>query len=134
MCSHRISRIKTLSDALETALANLSLEMEGTEAENDFDCEIIKDVALMDTVMDLSDELNCLKSRSMDKIKQNKICKVYLDMDWFAGIIEKQYEQLQQLIAFTSPHILDPLQEGDLFKHFEQTKPIETDLAQPNQS
>ena len=60
----------------------------------------------------------------MDKIKQNKFFKVKLDEDRFAGIINKQYQQLQQLIAITSSQILDPLQEGDLFKHFEQTKQI----------
>ena len=134
LCSHRISRVKTLSDALETALENLSLEVEGTEAENDFDSETSIDFALMDTAMELSDELNCLKSHLTDKIKQNKICKVNLDGDRFAEIIKKQYEQLQQLIAITSPRILDPLQGGDLFKHLEQTKPIETDLEQPKHS
>ena len=134
LCSHRISRVKTLSDALETALENLSLEVEGTVAENDFDSETSKDFALMDTAVELSDELNCLKSHLTDKIKQNKFCKVNLDGDRFSEIIKKQYEQLQQLIAITSPQILDPLQEGDLFKHLEQTKPLETDLEQPKQS
>ena len=52
--------------------------------------------------MELADELNCLKSHLMDKIKQNKICKVKLDEYRFAGMIDKQYEQLQQLIAMTS--------------------------------
>ena len=37
-----MSRMKVLSDALETALANLSLKVEGTEAENDFDYETSK--------------------------------------------------------------------------------------------
>ena len=134
LCSHRISRVKALSDALETALENLSLEVDGTEAENDFDSETIKDFALMDTAMELSDELNCLKSHLKDKIKQNTFCKVNLDGDRFSEIIKKQYEQLQQLIAITSPQILDPLQGGDLFKHLEQTKPIESDLEQPKQS
>ena len=123
--------MKTLSDALETAFENLSLEEEGTEAENDFDSERSKDFALMDTAVELSDELNCLKSHLTDKIKQNKFCKVNLDGDWFSEIIKKQYEQLQQLIAITSPQILDLLQGGDLFKHLEQTKSIETDLKQP---
>ena len=116
--------MKTLSDALETALENLSIEVEGTEAENNFDSETIKDFAFMDTALELSDELNCLKSHLTDKIKQNKFCMVNLDGDWFSEIIKKKYEQLQQQIAITSPHILDPLQEGDLLKHLEQTKPI----------
>ena len=89
LCSHRISRVKTLSDALETALENLSLEIEGTDAENDFDSETSKDFALMDTAMELSDELNCLKSHLTDKIKQNKFCKVNLDRDRFSEIIKK---------------------------------------------
>ena len=84
--------------------------------------------------MELSDELNCLESHLMDKIKQNKICEVKLDEDRFAGIINKQYEQLQQQIAMKSSQILDPLQETDLFKHLEQTKPIETYPEQPKQS
>ena len=134
LCSHRITRVKTLSDAFETALENLSLEIEGTEAENDFDSETSKDFALMNTAMELSDELNCLKSHLTDKIKQNKFCKVNLDGDRFSELIKKQYEQLQQLIAITSPQILDPQQGGDLFKHLEQTKAIETDLEQPKQS
>ena len=134
LCSHRISRVKTSSDALETALENLLLEVEGTEAENDFDSETSKDFALMDTAMELSDELNCLKSNLTEKIKQNKFCKVNLDGDRFSEIIKKEYEQLQQLIVFKPPQILDPLQGGDLFKHLEQTKPIETDLEQPKQS
>ena len=134
LCSHRISRVKTLSDALETALENLSLEVEGTEAENDFDSETSKDFALMDDAMELSDELNSLKNHLTDKIKQNKFCQVNLDGDRFSEIIKKQYEQLQQLIYITSPQISDPLQGGDLFKHLEQTKPIETDLEQPKQS
>ena len=134
LCSHRISRVKTLSDALETALENLSIEVEGTEAENDFDSETIKYFAFMDTAMELSDELNCLKSHLRDKIKQNKFCKVNFDGDWFSEIIKKKYEQLQQQIAITSPQILDPLLGGDLLKHLEQTKPIETDLEQPKQS
>ena len=126
--------MKTLSEALETALENLSLEIEGTEAANDFDSETSKDFALMDTAMELSDELNCLKSHLTDKIKQNKFFKVNLDKGQFSEIIKKQYEQLQQLIAITSPQILGPLQGDDLFKHLEQTKPIETDLEQPKQS
>ena len=60
--------MNVLSDAKKTALANLSLEVEDTEAENDFDYETSKDFALMDTAMDLGDELNCLKSHLMDKI------------------------------------------------------------------
>ena len=83
---------------------------------------------------ELGDELNCLKSHLMDKIKQNKIGKVKLEEDRFGGIINKQYEQLQQLIAMTSSQILDPLQQGDLFKYLEQTKPIKTDPGQPKQS
>ena len=134
LCGHCLSRMNVLSDALETALATLSLEVEGTEAENDFDYETSKNFALMDTAMELSDELNCLKSHLMDKIKQNKICKVKLDEDRFAGIINKQYERLQQLIAMTSSQILDPLQHGDLFKHLGQTNPIETNPGQPKQS
>ena len=34
----------------------------------------------------------------------------------------------------TSLQILDPLQEGDFFKHLEQTKRTETDPEQPTQS
>ena len=83
LCSDRISHVKTLSDALETSLENLSLEVEGTVAENDFDSETSKDFALMDTAMELSDELNCLKSHLKDKIKQNKFCKVNLDRNGF---------------------------------------------------
>ena len=86
--------MKTLSDALETALENVSLEVEGTVAENDFDSETSKDFALMDTAMEHSDELNCLKSHFTDKIKQNKFCRVNLDGDRFSEIIKKQYEQL----------------------------------------
>ena len=47
-----------ISDTLETALANLSLKVEATETENDLDCETSKDFALMDTAMELNDELN----------------------------------------------------------------------------
>ena len=90
MCDHCLSRMNVLSDALETALANLSLEIQVIEPENDFDYETSKDFALMDTAMELDDELNCLKSHLMDKIKQNKICKVKSDEDGFAGIINKQ--------------------------------------------
>ena len=71
-----------ISDTLEIALANLSLKVEATETENDLDCETSKDFALMDTAMELSDELNIWKSHLMDKIKQNKICnlsKIRLD-------------------------------------------------------
>ena len=89
LCSPRILRVKTLSDALETALENVSLKVEGTEAEDDFDSETSKDFALMDTAMELSDELNCLKSHLMDKIKQNKLCKVNLDGDRFSEISKK---------------------------------------------
>ena len=42
LCSHRMSHMKVLSYALQTALANLSLEVKGTEAKNDFDYETSK--------------------------------------------------------------------------------------------
>ena len=74
MGSYRISRMKILSDSLETALANLALEVEGREVENEIACETSKDSALMDTVMEIRDKLICLKSHLMDKMKQNKIC------------------------------------------------------------
>ena len=53
LCSHRISRVKTLSDALETSLENLALEVKGSVEENDFDSETSKDFASMDTAMEL---------------------------------------------------------------------------------
>ena len=62
MGSYRISHMKILSDFLETALANLALEVEGREVENEIACETSKDSALMYTVMELRDELICLKS------------------------------------------------------------------------
>ena len=74
---------------METVLENLSLEVEGTVAENDFDSETSKYFALMDTALELSDELNCLKSHLTDKIKQNKFCKVNSDGDRFSEIIKK---------------------------------------------
>ena len=74
-CSYCLSRLEILSDGLETALANLSLKVEGVEAERDFDCETNRDFALLDSAMELSDELTYLKSHVTDKIKQNEICK-----------------------------------------------------------
>ena len=54
----------------------------------------------------------------MDKIKQNKICKVKLDEDRFAELMSKQYEQLQLLIVMTSTQILDRLQGNYLLGPF----------------
>ena len=51
--SYCLSRLEILSDGLETALANLSLKLEETEAEHDFDCETNRDFALLDTAMEL---------------------------------------------------------------------------------
>ena len=85
--------MEILSDDLETAFVNLSLNIEGAEAETDFDCETSKDFALLDTAKELSDGITYLKSHVMDKIKQNKICKVKLDEDRFAELMSKQYEQ-----------------------------------------
>ena len=58
LCVYCLSRMNIISDTLEIALANLSLKVEATETENDLDCETSKDFALMDTAMELSDELN----------------------------------------------------------------------------
>ena len=121
-CSHCLSRLEILSNGLETALANLSLKVEGAEAEHNFDCETNRDYALLDSAIKLSDELTYLKSHVTDKIKQNEICKIKSDGDRFAELMNKQYEQLQLLIAMTSTQALDPLQGNDLFEPFEPTQ------------
>ena len=54
---------------VETAFANLLLNVEGAGAERDFDCEMNRDFALLDTAMELSDEITYLKSHVIDKIK-----------------------------------------------------------------
>ena len=121
-CSYCLSRLEFLSDGLETALVNLSLKVEGAEAERDFDFETNRDFALLDCAMELSDELTYLKSHVTDKIKQNEICKIKSDEDRSAELMSKQYEQLQLLIAMTSTQALDSLQGNDLLEPFEPTK------------
>ena len=121
-CSYCLSRLEILSDGLETALANLSLKVEGAEVERDFDCETNRDFALLDSAMELSDELTYLKSHVTDKLKQNEICKIKSDEDCSAELMNKQYEQLQLLITMTSTQNLDPLQGNDLFEPFEPTR------------
>ena len=121
-CSYCSSRLEILSDGLETALANLSLKVDGAEAERDFDCETNRDFALLDSAMELSDELTYLKSHVTDKKKQSEICKIKSDEDRSADLMSKQYEQLQLLIAMTSTQSLDPLQGNDLLEPFEPTK------------
>ena len=111
-----------MSDGLETALVNLSLKVEEAEAERDFDCETNRDFALLDSAMELSDELTYLQSHVTDKIKQNEICKIKSNEDRSAELMNKQYEQLQLLIAMTSTQALDRLQGNDLFEPFEPTK------------
>ena len=111
-----------MSNDLETALANLSLKVEGAEAEHKFDCETNKDFALLDSAMELSDELTYLKSHLTEKNKQNEICKVKSGEDRFSELIRKQYEQLQLLIAMTSTQIIDLLQGDDYLEPLEPTK------------
>ena len=121
-CSHCLSRLEILSNDLETALVNLSLKVEGAEAEHNFDCETNRDFALLDSAMELSDELTYLKSHVTEKIKQNEICKVKSGEDRLSELISKQYEQLQLLIAMTSTQIIDPLQGDDYLEPLEPTK------------
>ena len=121
-CSHCLSRLEILSNDLETALANLSLKVEGAEAEHNFDCETNRDFALLDSAMELSDELTYLKSHVTEKIKQNEICKEKSGEDRFSELISKQYEQLQLLIAMTSTQIIDPLPGDNYLEPLELTK------------
>ena len=121
-CSHCLSRLEFLSNGLEMALANLSLKVEGAEAEHKFDCETNRDFALLDSAMELSDELTYLKSHVTEKIKQHEICKVKSGEDRCSELISKQYEQLQLLIAMKSTQIIDPLQGDDFLEPLEPTK------------
>ena len=82
-----LSRLESLSDGLETALANLSLKLDGAEAEHNFDCETNRDYALLDSAMELIDELTYLKSHVTEKTKQNEICKVKSGEDRFSELI-----------------------------------------------
>ena len=120
LCSYCISQMNVLSDDLELALEKLSLEVEGTDAEDDLDIQTQEDFALMDTVMELSDKLIILKGTLAKTMEQKEISKVTMYEKRLTEMMKTQYEQLQQIITVTSTQIADKEQGEQLLQRCEQ--------------
>ena len=115
-----MSKMNIFSDDLELALEKLSLEVEGTDAEDDLDIQTQEDFALMDTAMELGDKLIILKGTLAKTMEQKEISKVTMYQERLTEMMKTQYEQLQQIITVTSTQISDKEQGEQLLKRCQQ--------------
>ena len=112
--------MNVLSDELELALEKLSLEVEGTDAEDDLDIQTQEDFVLMDTAMELSDKLIILKGTLAKTMEQKEISKVTMYEERLTAMTKTQYEQLQEIIAVTYTQISDKEQGEQLLQQCQQ--------------